>query len=423
MNWVFLTFIPAKTGLAELARQLQTGFKAMSSREVFCRAGLSFLQPTTRPLRMLLTCLFAGRFRLTGAILTVLGLLLICTSACSPSDSKVTGSTRQLKNVSYDPTRELYTEFNDAFAKHWQSTHNEIVEFAQSHGGSGKQARAVIEGLDADVVSLALSGDIDAIAQKTGALPSNWQESFPHNSSPYTSTIVFLVRKGNPKGITDWDDLVRDGIEVITPNPKTGGGARWNYLAAWGYALSSQLGDLSKLRNPGESESVSKATEFAKGFIGKLYANVPILDTSARAATNTFVQRQIGDVLITWENEAYFALRESGDDQVELVVPSISILAEPPVAVVDRYAKEHNNLELAKAYVDYLYSDEGQRIVAKHYYRPRRKEVVPPEYLTRFADLKLFEITDIVSGWKEAQEAHFKDRSGIFDQVYTSKAQ
>jgi sulfate transport system substrate-binding protein len=210
---------------------------------------------------------------------------------------------------------------------------------------------------------------------------------------------------------------------VITPNPKTGGGARWNYLAAWGYALSSQLGDLSKLRNPGESGSVSKATEYAKGFIGKLYANVPILDTSARAATNTFVQRQIGDVLITWENEAYFALRESGDDQVELVVPSISILAEPPVAVVDRYAKEHNNFELAKAYVDYLYSDEGQRIVAKHYYRPRRKEVVSPEYLARFADLKLFEITDIVSGWKEAQEAHFKDRSGIFDQVYTSKAQ
>ncbi|MFY8072276.1 MAG: sulfate ABC transporter substrate-binding protein [Pirellula sp.] len=363
------------------------------------------------------------RYRSSGAILTVLGLLLGCLSACGPADSRGGASVRQLKNVSYDPTRELYTEFNAAFAKHWQSKHNEIVEFAQSHGGSGKQARAVIEGLDADIVSLALSGDIDAIAEKTGALPSNWQESFPNNSSPYTSTIVFMVRKGNPKNIKDWSDLIREGVEVITPNPKTGGGARWNYLAAWGYALSSQLGDLGKLKDPSQVESVSKATEFAKGFISKLYANVPILDTSARAATNTFIQRQIGDVLITWENEAYFALLESGDDKVELVIPSISILAEPPVAVVDRYAKDHNNLELAKAYVDYLYSDEGQRIVAKHYYRPRRKEVVPPEYLERFADVKLFELTDVFSGWKEAQEAHFKDRSGIFDQVYTSKAQ
>ncbi|MFM8399292.1 MAG: sulfate ABC transporter substrate-binding protein [Pirellula sp.] len=367
--------------------------------------------------------LLESRYRTSGAILTALGLLLGCLSACSPSGSGGNASVRQIKNVSYDPTRELYTEFNAAFAKHWQSTHNEIVEFAQSHGGSGKQARAVIEGLDADIVSLALSGDIDAIAEKTGALPSNWQESFPNNSSPYTSTIVFMVRKGNPKNIKDWDDLIREGVEVITPNPKTGGGARWNYLAAWGYALSSQLGDLGKLKDPSQVESVSKATEFAKVFISKLYANVPILDTSARAATNTFIQRQIGDVLITWENEAYFALLESGDSQVEIVVPSISILAEPPVAVVDRYAKDHNNLELAKAYVDYLYSDEGQQIIAKHYYRPRRKEVVPPEYLKRFADVKLFELTELFSGWKEAQEAHFKDRSGIFDQVYTSKAQ
>jgi len=359
---------------------------------------------------------------LAGAmVLFLFGLLLSSFCGCGPADPKTSLPTRQLKNVSYDPTRELYVEFNDAFSKHWQAEHNEIVEVAQSHGGSGKHARAVIEGLDADIVSLALSGDIDAIAEKTSVLPTGWQDRLPHNSSPYTSTIVFLVRKGNPKQIKDWNDLIGEGVEVITPNPKTGGGARWNYLAAWGYALSSQLGDLKKLKDPNESDSVNKATEYAKDFIAKLYANVPILDTSARAATNTFAQRQIGDVLITWENEAYYALRESGDAQVELVIPSVSILAEPPVAVVDGYAKDHNNLELAKAYIDYLYSDEGQRIIAKHFYRPRRKEVVSQEYLERFADIKLFELTDIVSGWKEAQETHFKDRSGIFDQIYAGK--
>jgi sulfate transport system substrate-binding protein len=381
---------------------------------------------------MLLTPLFADRYRASDAIVgrmvqatrwAVLALTIATVFGCNPSDSGTSGVKRQLKNVSYDPTRELYTEFNEAFGEHWQETHQEVIEFAQSHGGSGKQARAVIEGLDADIVSLALSGDIDAIAEKTNALPSNWQESFPNNSSPYTSTIVFLVRKGNPKNIKDWDDLIRDGIEVITPNPKTGGGARWNYLAAWGYALSSQLGDLKKLKDPGQAAAAAQATQYAKDFIAKLYANVPILDTSARAATNTFIQRSIGDVLITWENEAYLALRETGDDQVQLVIPSISILAEPPVAIVDRYASQHKNLDLAKAYVDYLYSDEGQRIVAKHHYRPRRKEVVPQELLKRFADVKLFELTDIVSNWKEAQEVHFKDRSGVFDEVYSSKVQ
>ena len=338
-------------------------------------------------------------------------------------ESSSSGAKRQLTNVSYDPTRELYAEFNEAFARHWQATHGEAVEFAQSHGGSGKQARAVIEGLDADVVSLALSGDIDAIAEKTNALPTAWQQNFPNNSSPYTSTIVFLVRKGNPKRVRDWGDLVQDDIEVITPNPKTGGGARWNYLAAWGYALSTQLGDLKKLKDPAESAAVAQATEHAKDFISKLYANVPVLDTSARAATNTFIQRGIGDVLITWENEAFLALREAGTDQVELVVPSMSILAEPPVAVVERNASGHNTLDLAKAYVEYLYSDEGQQIIAKHFYRPRRKEVVSQEDLKRFTELKLFELSDIVSNWKDAQEIHFKDRTGVFDQVYSSKAQ
>jgi sulfate transport system substrate-binding protein len=381
-------------------------------------------QPSKESLEsMLKISSFVDRCPNTRAVLAMLCLVLWSTCGCSPWESASTTKVRKLKNVSYDPTRELYDEFNKVFAEHWQSTHNEVIEFAQSHGGSGKQARAVIEGLDADVVSLALSGDIDAIAEKTSALAWTWQKNFPNNSSPYTSTIVFLVRQGNPKGIKDWADLTRDGIEVITPNPKTGGGARWNYLAAWGYALSSQLGDLSKLKDANESDSVAKANQYAREFIAKLYSNVPILDTSARAATNTFVQRQIGDVLITWENEAYLALRESADAQVELVIPSISILAEPPVAVVDQYAQAHGNTELAKAYVDYLYSDEGQRIVAKHFYRPRRSEVVPAETMQRFAEVKLFELTDIVSDWREAQETHFKDRSGVFDQVYLSKAQ
>ena len=350
---------------------------------------------------------------LTGLMLSILG--------CGGADPDANLPRRTLKNVSYDPTRELYTEFNEAFANHWKQSHQEVIEFAQSHGGSGKQSRAVIEGLDADVVSLALSGDIDVIAEKTGALANDWQQRFPNNSSPYTSTIVFLVRKGNPKGIQDWGDLIRDDVEVITPNPKTGGGARWNYLAAWGYALSKELGGFEPLKDPSQSAAVERAVESAKQYISKLYRNVPVLDTSARAATNTFVQRGIGDVLLTWENEAYLALREMGADQVELVVPKISILAEPPVAVVDRYAANHGNEELAKAYIEHLYSDEGQRIAAKHFYRPRNRDTVPSELLKQFGEVNLFELTDIVSGWKEAQEVHFKDRTGVFDQVYSAK--
>lgn len=344
-------------------------------------------------------------------------------SASGESNGGKAPVVRQLTNVSYDPTRELYAEFNEAFARHWLETRKEVVEIAQSHGGSGKQSRAVIEGLDADIVSLALSGDIDAIAEKTDAIPTDWQNRLPNNSSPYTSTIVFLVRKGNPKNIRDWDDLVRDGVEVITPNPKTGGGARWNYLAAWGYALNRELGDLKSVREDQASDKVVAAVESAKKFIGKLYKNVPILDTSARAATNTFLQRSIGDVLITWENEAFLAMRELGSDQVEMIIPSLSILAEPPVAVVDRNAKQHGTEEVAKAYLDYLYTDVGQRIVAKHFYRPRNRDAIASEDLKSFADVRLFELTDVVSNWKEAHDVHFKERTGVFDQVYSPNGQ
>lgn len=344
---------------------------------------------------------------------------------CSDGKNGASGADEPVKktllNVSYDPTRELYAEFNQAFSTHWKELRGEEVEIDQSHGGSGKQSRAVIEGLSADVVSLALSGDIDTIAKKSGLLDADWQLRFPNNSSPYTSTIVFLVRKGNPKQIRDWGDLLGEGVEVITPNPKTGGGARWNYLAAWGYALHRELGDLSALKDPAREGDVRAATEKAKAFIGALYQRVPVLDTSARAATNTFIQRNIGDVLLTWENEAFLALRELGTDQVELVVPSVSILAEPPVAVVNKNAAEHGNAEVANAYLEYLYSDVGQQIIAKNYYRPRRTEVVEPSVLARFAQVNLFALSDLVSGWEEAQDVHFKDRTGIFDLVYQSK--
>jgi sulfate transport system substrate-binding protein len=302
-----------------------------------------------------------------------------------------------LLNVSYDPTRELYQEFNEAFIKHWQNKTGKKIKIQQSHGGSGKQARSVIDGLSADVVTLALAYDIDAIA-KVGLLPENWQESLPQNSTPYTSTIVFLVRKGNPKGIKDWDDLVKPGISVITPNPKTSGGARWNYLAAWGYAL--QQGD----------------TNHAKAFITKLFKNVPILDSGAREATTTFIQRGIGDVLISWENEAFLAVNEIGKGQFEIVVPSVSILAEPPVAVVTKNAVKRGNETIAKAYLEYLYSEEGQNIAAKHYYRPRL-EMIVAKYADKFPQLKLLTINEAFGGWKSAQKIHFDD-GGIFDQIY-----
>jgi sulfate/thiosulfate transport system substrate-binding protein len=305
---------------------------------------------------------------------------------------------KTLLNVSYDPTRELYEDVNRAFAAHWKQETGDTLSIQMSHNGSGAQARAVIDGLEADVVTLALAYDIDAIAEKAQLLPPDWQKRLPDNSAPYTSTIVFLVRKDNPKQIRDWPDLVRDGVKIITPNPKTSGGARWNYLAAWGYALKS-----------GKDEAG------ARDFVSKLFHNVPILDTGARGATTTFVQRRQGDVLIAWENEAHLAQDEFGKDQFEIVVPSISILAEPPVAVVDRNVAKHGTAKEAEAYLRFLYSPEGQELAAKHYYRPRSAEVAA-RYKQQFPDMQLVTI-DEFGGWHSAQAKHFSD-GGVFDQIY-----
>jgi len=305
-----------------------------------------------------------------------------------------------LLNVSYDPTRELYQDFNSAFAKYWQAKTGDNVTIRQSHGGSGKQARSVIDGLEADVVTLALAYDIDEIHARGGLLPKDWQQRLPHNSAPYTSTIVFLVRKGNPKGIRDWDDLVKPGVSVITPNPKTSGGARWNYLGAWGYALRQPGGDAVK----------------ARVFIARLFKNVPVLDSGARGSTTTFVERGIGDVLLAWENEAFLAVKELGPDRFEIVLPSVSILAEPPVAVVDKVADKHGVRAVAQAYLDYLYSDEGQRIAGRHYYRPRNPAIAA-QFAQQFREIKLFTIDEAFGGWANAQKIHFAD-GGIFDQIY-----
>lgn len=303
-----------------------------------------------------------------------------------------------LLNVSYDPTRELYRDFNAAFAKHWKEKTGDNVSVDQSHGGSGAQSRAVIDGLRADVVTLALAGDIDPIAKIGNLLPADWVKKLPNNSAPYTSTIVFLVRKGNPKNIKDWDDLVKKGVEVITPNPKTSGGARWNYLAAWAFAKKQGKDDVG-----------------AQEFVRQLFKNVPVLDTGARGSTTTFVQRGIGDVLITWENEAFLAVNELGADEVEIVVPSISILAEPSVAVVEENAKANGTLEVATAYLNYLYTKEGQALAAKHYYRPRDAEVLAA-HAKIFPKLELVTIDDF-GGWVKAQPYHFSD-GGIFDKIY-----
>jgi sulfate transport system substrate-binding protein len=309
-----------------------------------------------------------------------------------------------LLNVSYDPTREFYAEFNRHFADSWKKQTGQEVVIDQSHGGSGKQARAVIDGLEADMVTLALALDIEAISRK-GFIKPNWQARLPHNSAPYSSTIVFLVRKGNPKRVKDWDDLVRDDIATITANPKTGGGARWNYLAAWGYILNKELGDLAKLKDPTQQKQVAAAQEKARLFVKQLYQRVPVLDSAARGATNTFIQREIGDVLICWENEAFLAVKELGSDKVDLVVPSISILAEPPVAVVDKNVDRHGTREAAEAYLKHLYSPEGQRLAAKHYYRPLDPATAVAEK-REFTQVKLFSI-----------DRHFID-GATFDQIY-----
>ncbi len=303
-----------------------------------------------------------------------------------------------LLNVSYDPTRELYVDFNKAFAAAYQKETGKTVEIKQSHGGSGSQSRAVRDGLQADVVTLALAYDIDAIASK-GILKTDWQKSLPQNSSPYTSTIVFLVRKGNPKGIKDWDDLIKPGVSVITPNPKTSGGARWNYLAAWGYALK-KYGSEDKVRD----------------FVGKLYKNVPVLDTGARGSTVTFVERGVGDVLLAWENEAHLAIKEFGKDKFEIVVPSVSILAEPPVAIVDSVVDKKGTRAVAEAYLKYWYKPESQEIAARNFYRPRDPEIAK-KYAANFAKVDLFTIDDVFGGWTKAQKEHFAD-GGVFDQIY-----
>lgn len=325
--------------------------------------------------------------------------LLLCglTSLPTWADSK-------LLNVSYDPTREFYQEFNKAFGKYWKTTAGETVTIQQSHGGSGKQARSVIDGLEADVVTLALARDIDVIATKAKLLPENWQQRLPHHSAPYTSTIVLLVRKGNPKGIHDWDDLVRPGVQVITPNPKTSGGARWNFLAAWAYARQKQ----------GGSDAA------ARDFVAQLYRNVPVLDSGARGSTVTFAQRNIGDVLITWENEAHLAVNEFGKGNFEIVTPSISIRAEPPVALVDVNVDKHGTRKAAQAYLEYLYSPVAQKLAAKYHFRPAQPDAADPKDLAQFATVNLVDI-DAFGGWKSAQKTYFED-GGTFDQLYQPTA-
>jgi sulfate transport system substrate-binding protein len=307
--------------------------------------------------------------------------------------------TIELLNVSYDPTRELYADYNRAFARYWKARTGDDVVIKQSHGGSGAQARSVVDGLQADVVTLALAADIDALHNNGDLLPANWQSRLPDNSTPYTSTIVLLVRKGNPKGIRDWDDIVRPGVSIVVPNPKTSGGARWAYLAAWGYAQRKYGGQ-----------------DGARQYITALYRNVPVLDSGARGATTTFVERGIGDVLLAWENEAFLAIRQFGADKFEIVVPSVSILAEPPVSVVDRVVERKGTAALARAYLEYLYSDEGQEIAARNYYRPRNARIAA-EYAGVFPKLELFTIDEAFGGWTRAQATHFAD-GGVFDQIY-----
>lgn len=326
---------------------------------------------------------------------TFLKILLAASLAVSAGAKEV-----KLLNVSYDPTRELYTEYNAAFAKYWQGKTGDSLNISQSHAGSGKQAQAVVNGLEADVVTLALAYDIDAIAKQAKLLPADWQKRLPNNSTPYTSTIVFLVRKGNPKGIKDWNDLVKKGVSVVVANPKTSGGARWAYLAAWAYALENNNHDEAK----------------AKEFITKLYKNVPVLDSGARGSTVTYAQREIGDVLLAWENEAHLALKEFGADKFEIITPSLSILAEPPVSLVDKNAKGHGTTEVANEYLKYLYSDEGQDIAGKNFYRPR-SEAAATKYAANFTQLKLVTIDGEFGGWAKAQKTHFAD-GGTFDQIY-----
>lgn len=357
-----------------------------------------------------------------GRWLTALAVMgWVLTSGCSGRSEAPANSaehdTITLLNVSYDPTRQFYQEFNAAFEKYWSSRSGRTVRVRTSHGGSGKQARAVIDGLEADVVTLALAYDIDAIATRAGLINPNWRQRLPHHSAPYTSTIVLLVRKGNPKGIHDWPDLARDDVQVITPNPKTSGGARWNYLAAWGYVLKRELGDLKKLNDPSFAAEVAAAQQKARQLVTRILARVPVFDSGARGATMTFVQRKLGDVLLAWENEALLAASELGPDQFEIVTPSVSIRAEPCVAWVDSVVERRGTGEIARAYLEYLYSPEGQTLAAKHHYRPARPETVDARLLEQFPAIELFTIDEAFGGWQHAQREHFDD-GGMFDQIY-----
>jgi sulfate/thiosulfate transport system substrate-binding protein len=354
----------------------------------------------------------------------ILGLALAClaavvlgtTTGCSKSAKET-----KLINVSYDPTREFYKDVNATFAEFWKKQTGETVMAKTSHGGSRMQAGKVIEGLEADVVTLALAIDIDLIQKKSGLLAADWQSRLPNHSCPYTSTIVFLVRKGNPKKIKDWDDLVKPGVEIVTPNPKTSGGACWNYLAAWGYVLKRELKSFDKLKDPKAAAEVAKANEKAKAFVKDLYAHVVALDTGARGSTKNFVQNKIGDVLLAWENEAYLSLKEKdGKDKLEIVVPSISILAEPPVAIVDKMVDKRGTRKLAEAYLNFLYSPEGQVLAAKHFYRPSDPKGVPEDYMKRFETVELFTIDKVFGGWEKAQKTHF-DKDGVYDQISPAK--
>jgi sulfate/thiosulfate-binding protein len=350
--------------------------------------------------------------------LLALGVAALLGACGSGSSDEAGGDSKNvtLLNVSYDPTRELYRDVNGSFAKALQAETGQLVTIRQSHGGSGSQARAVIDGLPADVVTLALAYDINSIQRNGKRLGANWQTRFPNNSAPYISTIVFVVRKGNPKQIRDWPDLAKPGIAVVTPNPKTSGGARWNYLAAWGQVLRKELdGDWSKLEDPGTPDVVA-AQAAAEKFVGAMFRNAPVLDSGARASTNTFVQREIGDVLLAWENEALLAIRELGPDKVEIVVPSVSILAEPPVAVVDTVVDRRGTRQIAERYLQYLYTPAGQEIAAKHYFRPRDAAVLQ-RFASQFGDVELFTIDAVFGGWDRAHEQHFAD-GGVFDRIY-----
>lgn len=355
-------------------------------------------------IKILLKREFAAKKRLVTAISVTVALVLTGCGGNSDGNQGDSSDTKSvtLLNVSYDPTRELYQEYNTVFSKYWKNKTGQDITIHQSHGGSGSQARTVIDGNEADVVTLALAYDIDSINKNKEIINKDWQKRLPNNATPYTSTIVFLVRKGNPKNIKDWNDLVRPDVEVITPNPKTSGGARWNYLAAWGYALKKNGNDAEK----------------AKEFVKAIYKNVPVLDSGARGSTTTFVEREMGDVLIAWENEAFLSINELGKDKLEIVFPSISILAEPPVTVVDSVVDKHGTRNAAEEYLKYLYSDEGQEIAAKNYYRPRN-EGIAKKYDSQFPKIELFTIDDVFGGWSKAQKEHFDDE-GIFDRIYAS---